>query len=72
MGYSHRAAAQALGISLRSYQQIERGINWTTGRDVSIDHRTALACAAIAAGLKAWPDQSLPGAKTAKAEADGG
>lgn len=56
MGYSQRAAAEALGMAPRSYQQLERGTSWTTGLPVSIDLRTALACAALAAGIKAWPD----------------
>ncbi len=48
---THRAAAQALGMSLANYQQLERGANWTTGNPISVDRRTALACAAIRAGL---------------------
>lgn len=48
---THRGAAEALGMSLTSYQQLERGENWKTGKPVTIDQRTALACAALRAGL---------------------
>lgn len=51
MNFSQRAAADALGLSLAGYQQLERGSNWTTGKPVEIDRRTALACAAIRSGL---------------------
>ena len=33
------------------YQAMERGRSWGTGRPVPIDRRTALACAAVRAGL---------------------
>jgi transcriptional regulator with XRE-family HTH domain len=51
MNFSQRAAAAALGISLRSYQALERGRGWESGAPVKIDDRTALACAAIRAGI---------------------
>jgi transcriptional regulator with XRE-family HTH domain len=51
LGFPQRAAAEALGMSLANYQQLERGVSWTTGKPVTIDKRTALACAAIRAGL---------------------
>lgn len=51
MGLTQRGAALALGMVLKNYQQLEKGINWTTGKPISIDRRTALACAAIRAGL---------------------
>lgn len=51
MGYSQRAAAEALGVSLPTLQAWERGTAFATGKPVVIDKRTALACAAIAAGL---------------------
>jgi len=49
---SQRAAAAALGVTLTTYQAMERGRSWGTGRPVPIDRRTALACAAILAGLE--------------------
>lgn len=51
MGFSQAAAARALGVTLATYQSLERGATWATGRAKSIDRRTALACAAILAGL---------------------
>ena len=47
MGLSQRAAAQALGITQGTYSAMVLG---KTG----IDLRTALACAALAAGLGPW------------------
>lgn len=54
MGYSQRAAAEALGVRLNTYQQWERGSRFHDGAPVVIDRRTALACAAIAAGVGEW------------------
>lgn len=60
MGYSQRAAAAALGVTLATYQRLERGAEWTDGAAVTIDLRTALACAAIAAGLPPWGEEKRP------------
>lgn len=46
---SQRAAAAALGVSLATYQAMERGRAWATGKPVTINRRTELACQAIAA-----------------------
>lgn len=54
MAYSQRAAAAALGVTLATYKRLERGAEWADGAPVAIDRRTALACAAIAAGLAEW------------------
>ena len=54
MAYTQRQAAAALGITLATYQRLERGAEWTDGAAVTIDRRTALACAAIASGLAEW------------------
>jgi len=54
LGLSQRAAAEGLGVSLPTYQAMERGSSFATGKPVVIDRRTALACAAIVAGLPAW------------------
>lgn len=51
LGLTHRAAAEALGIALVSYQEIERGTRFANSKPAPIDRRTALACAAIRAGL---------------------
>ncbi|MBW7903128.1 MAG: helix-turn-helix transcriptional regulator [Rhodocyclaceae bacterium] len=51
MGFTQRAAAAELGIALPTYQAMERGTAWATGKPVEIDRRTALACAALRAGL---------------------
>ena len=48
---TQRAAAGALGVTLTTYQAMERGRSWMTGKPVSIDLRTALACAAVRAGV---------------------
>lgn len=55
MAYSQRQAAEALGVSLPTYQRMERGADFSTDRPMKIDRRTALACAALAAGLGEWP-----------------
>lgn len=51
MGYTDRAAADALGMAPRNYQQLKRGTSYSTGKPVTIDRRTALACAALRAGI---------------------
>lgn len=60
MGYSQRAAADALGVTASTYQQWERGASFRTGAPLQPDKRTALACAAIAAGLEPWPEKVAP------------
>lgn len=51
MGMTQRAAAEVLGITLATYQRLERGQEWGSIKAVSIDRRTAFACAAIRFGL---------------------
>ena len=51
MGWSQRKAASELGITLKTYQQLERGQSWATGEPVLPCLRTALACAALRARL---------------------
>lgn len=51
MGFSQRDAAAALGVSLPTYQRLERGAKWADGVPVEVDRRTALACSAIASGV---------------------
>lgn len=47
MGFTQQQAANALGVGLSAYKDWTKGISRTTGKMVSIDTRTALACAAI-------------------------
>lgn len=50
MGLSQRAAAAALGLTLATWQSIERGApRYRRARDE--DLRTRLACAALEAGI---------------------
>ena len=50
MGLTQRAAAAALGLTLATWQAIEKGAP-RYGRDRDNDLRTRLACAAIEAGI---------------------
>lgn len=56
MGYTYDTAAQALGLSRAGYAKMVLGKS-------PIERRTALACAALAAGLDEW--QPTPGSNTA-------
>jgi transcriptional regulator with XRE-family HTH domain len=47
MGYTYETAAEALGMSRSGYAKLVLGQS-------TIDRRTALACSAIAAGLRPW------------------
>jgi transcriptional regulator with XRE-family HTH domain len=47
MGYTYETAAEALGMSRSGYAKL-------VGGAAKIDKRTALACAAIAAGVREW------------------
>lgn len=51
-------AAQALGVSEATIADWMRGVSRSTGKPVHPDRRTALACAALAAGLEPWPPGS--------------
>lgn len=51
LGLTQRKAADALGMTLAAYQQLERGANFATGKPTRIDLRTAYACAAIRLGI---------------------
>lgn len=48
MGFSQRRAADELGVDYTTIQRLERAAS------PSIDRRTALACAALSAGLEEW------------------
>lgn len=51
MGYSQREAANALGVTARTYWSMENGINPDTKKPSHANKRTLLACAALEAGL---------------------
>ena len=52
MGLSQRAAAGALGLSLSSYQDQERGTNRQTGQPIRTPRSLLLACSALEQGLE--------------------
>ena len=58
---SQQAAAEALGMSPSNYKDLESGVRRTTGAAIEqLDRRTALACAALAAGLGEWTGPDNP------------
>lgn len=55
LGLSYRAAAKALGVSPATYFDWLSGISRNTGKPINkLSRLVALACAAIAAGLKPY------------------
>ncbi len=54
MGYTYDTGAEALGLSRSAYANLVAGLRRDSGKPVEYDRRTALACAAIAAGLQPW------------------
>lgn len=56
MGYTYDTAAAALGVNRSTYADLISGVSRTTGKPKDIDRRTALACAALAAGLSEWSE----------------
>lgn len=62
MGYTYDSAAAALGLSRSAYADMIAGRSRSTGEARAVDRRTALACAALAAGLDEWdPGQARRG-----------
>lgn len=49
-------AAAALGVSVATISNFERGYRYDNGAPVTIDRRTELACAAIDAGIKGYTE----------------
>jgi DNA-binding XRE family transcriptional regulator len=47
MAYTQRQAAAALGVTLATYQRLERGAEWADG-------------AAVTAGLTPWGEEKRP------------
>lgn len=52
MGLSQRAAAEALGLALTSYQDQERGTSRATGEPIRTPKSLLLACAALERGVE--------------------
>jgi hypothetical protein len=63
MGLTYNTAAAALGVSRAAYADWLAGRSRTSGKPVGPDRRTALACAALAAGLEPWTDAKSRNAK---------
>ena len=53
-GAERSKAAGLLGCCTATIGRMRRGVCHTTGKPVTVDRRTALACAALAAGLDEW------------------
>ncbi len=60
MGYTYDTAAAALGVSRSSYADWIAGRSRTTGKPIQVSRTVALACAALAAGLDAYPRPDQP------------
>lgn len=58
MGFTFDTAARALGVSRATYAGLMAGVCRTTGKPKEIDRRTALACAALQAGIEPIGAQS--------------
>ena len=59
MAFTYDTAAEALGINRSTYADLISGVSRATGLPKGVDRRTALACAAIAAGLGEWTPASF-------------
>lgn len=55
MNYTYDTGAAALGVSRGKYADWLAGRSRTTGKPIQVSRTVALACAALAAGLDAWP-----------------
>ena len=55
MGLTYTTAAQALGVSRAAYADWLAGRSRTTGKEITLPPMLGLTCAALAAGLQAWP-----------------
>ena len=55
MDFSQHDAAKALGVSIKTYQQLEGGIDYNTGKKRAAPPVLALACSALLAGLAPIP-----------------
>lgn len=66
MGYTYDTAAAALGVGRSTYADWVSGVTRSTGAARPIDKRTALACAALAAGLEPWGPTGITQAESAQ------
>ena len=66
-----KAAVELLGCAPATIGRMRRGICYATGRVVTIDRRTALACAALAAGLDEWRPQEVKQVSSRRNPAEG-
>ena len=55
MGFTQQEAATALGFSRPTIENYERGVRRDDGKPVEIPLTVAYACAALVAGIEAWP-----------------
>ena len=60
MGLTVRATAELLDVSPSTVQAYRTGISRSTGQPVAVPRVVALACAALAAGLKPWEPPRTP------------
>ena len=58
MGHTYDTGAAALGVSRGTYADWLAGRSRTTGKPIRIKRTAALACAALAAGLREWGSPS--------------
>lgn len=61
MGYTYDTGAEALGVNRSTYANLMAGVRRDSGTPVVYDRRTALACAALAAGLGPWQQVAAGG-----------
>jgi hypothetical protein len=54
MGYTQAQAAEELSVALATYRDWITGVSRTSGRPVAPTKTVALACAALAAGIRPW------------------
>lgn len=57
VGLTPPKAAVALGVSYATYRDWLAGVSRTSGKPIEISRQTALACAALAAGLDPYPSR---------------
>ena len=60
MGHTYDTGAKALGVSRGTYADWLAGRSRTTGKPIKISRLVALACAALAAGIDAYPRTERP------------
>ena len=60
MGYTYDTGAAALDVSRGTYADWLTSRSRTTGKPITISRTVALACAALAAGIDAYPRTERP------------